>query len=66
VVLAQGLAKDSWLARRVSEFGDGPCAFVLRSAGGLAAANASRWFGSTVVWTNEQRLGWRLGFQSAP
>jgi hypothetical protein len=66
VVLARGSADDSWLMRRVREFGDGPCAFVLQSAGGLAAASASRWFGSTVVWTNEQRLGWRLGFQSAP
>lgn len=63
-VLAQGLANDSWLARRVREFGEGPCAFVLQSAGGLTGASASRWFGSTIFWTNEQRLGWRLGLQA--
>ena len=65
-VLAQGLASDSWLARRVREFGEGPCAFVLQSAGGLTGASASHWFGSTIFWTNEQRLGWRLGLQAGP
>jgi catechol 2,3-dioxygenase-like lactoylglutathione lyase family enzyme len=64
VVLARGLANDSWLAHRVREFGEGPCAFVLQSAGGLTGASASRWFGSTIFWTNEQRLGWRLGLQA--
>jgi glyoxalase-like protein len=63
-VLAQGLANDSWLARRVREFGEGPCAFVLQSAGGLSGASGSHWFGSAIVWTNEQRLGWRLGLQA--
>jgi Glyoxalase-like domain len=63
-VLAQGLANDSWLARRVQEFGEGPCAFVLQSAGGLSGASASHWFGSAIVWTNEQLLGWRLGLQA--
>jgi hypothetical protein len=35
VVLAQGLANDSWLAKRVRQFGEEPCAFVLQAAGGL-------------------------------
>jgi hypothetical protein len=61
IVLAQGLADDSWLTQRVRKFGEGPSAFVLQSAGGLTGATASRWFGATIVWTNEQRLGWRLG-----
>ncbi len=64
VVLAQGLANDSWLAKRVGEFGEGPCAFVLHSADGLTGSAGSQWFGSTIVWTNEQRLGWRLGLQA--
>ena len=63
VLLAQGLANDSWLSRRVREFGEGPCASVLQSAGGLTSASASSWFGTPIVWTNEQKLGWRLGFQ---
>jgi hypothetical protein len=62
IVLAEGLADDSWLTRRVSKFGEGPCAFVLQPAGGLTGATGSRWFGAAIVWTNEQRLGWRLGF----
>jgi hypothetical protein len=63
-VLAQASENDSWLARRVREFGEGPCAFVLQSTGGLTGASASHWFGSAIVWTNEQRLGWRLGLQA--
>jgi hypothetical protein len=64
VVLAQGLVKDSWLVRRVREFGEGPCAFVLQSAGGLIGQAPTHWFGAAIFWTNEQSLGWRLGFQS--
>jgi Glyoxalase-like domain len=63
-VLAKALDSNSWLARRLREFGEGPCAFVLQSAGGLSGTRASRWFDSTIVWTNEQRLGWRLGLQA--
>ena len=65
VVLAQAVGGDSWLAKRIASFGEGPCALVLQSAGGLATApQASHWFGTTVVWTNRQQLGWRLGFLS--
>lgn len=60
-VLAQALKNNSWLAKRVREFGEGPCAFVLQSAGGLTGARASRWFGSTIFWINEQRLGLQAG-----
>lgn len=62
IVLAQGLANDSWLTQRVGKFGEGPCAFVLQSASGLTTARASSWFGGPIVWTNRQKLGWRLGF----
>ena len=64
IVLAQGTGKDSWLAERIAKFGEGPCAFLLQSAGGLTTAPDAPWFGTTVVWTNRQRLGWRLGFLS--
>jgi catechol 2,3-dioxygenase-like lactoylglutathione lyase family enzyme len=49
MLLAQGLTNDSWLTRRVREFGEAPCAFILQSAGGLADTSASRWFGSTIL-----------------
>lgn len=63
-VLARALESNSWLERRVREFGEGPCAFVLQSAGGLTAATPTDWFGSAISWINEQRLGWRLGLQA--
>jgi hypothetical protein len=64
VVLAQGLANDSWLAKRIRQFGEGPCAFVLQATAGLIGQSPTHWFGSTIFWTNEQSLGWRLGLQS--
>jgi hypothetical protein len=64
IVLAQGAGSDPWLTERVSKFGEGPCAYLLKSASEPTAENASPWFGTTVVWTNRQRLGWRLGFLS--
>jgi hypothetical protein len=62
VVLAQGL-NGSWLSRRVEEYGDAPVAFILSGAGGVAGS-PSEWFGKSVFWTDEAKLGWRLGFQS--
>ncbi|HEY3456949.1 MAG TPA: VOC family protein [Bryobacteraceae bacterium] len=64
IVLAQAAGGDSWLTERIAKFGEGPCAFLLKSASGPTAANASPWFDTTVVWTNRQRLGLRLGFLS--
>lgn len=61
IVLAQGLAENSWLGRRVREYGDAPCAFVLAASSGLTGALASKWFGQTIIWADEQRLGWHLG-----
>ena len=65
VVLARGLTPDSWLAHRVDQFGDAPCAFVLGASSGPMDARRSEWFGHTIVWTNETRLGWRLGMETA-
>lgn len=64
IVLAQGLANDSWLAQRVRKFGEGPCAFVLQAAAGLVGQSPKHWFGSTIFWINERELGWRLGLQA--
>jgi catechol 2,3-dioxygenase-like lactoylglutathione lyase family enzyme len=65
VVLAQSLASDSWIAARIEQFGEGPCAFVLTAAGrpAAAAAQRSRWFGREIRWFDPARLGWRLGVQ---
>jgi Glyoxalase-like domain len=63
IVLAQPLANDFWLARRVAQYGDSPCAFILRSAGGMTRVDASRWFGSPIKWSKEPQFGWRLGME---
>jgi|HubBroStandDraft_1064217.scaffolds.fasta_scaffold05277_3 hypothetical protein len=65
VVLAQPLTADSWLAQRLAQFGEGPCAFVLdRRRGHYQAASETRWFGVKISWFDSQKLGWRLGFES--
>lgn len=66
VVLAQPLTPDSWLAQRLAQFGEAPCAFVLdRRRGRYQAASETRWFGVKISWFDSQKLGWRLGFESA-
>jgi catechol 2,3-dioxygenase-like lactoylglutathione lyase family enzyme len=70
VVLAEPSDAQSWVARRIRQFGDGPCAFVLgkpedgtaRRAAYRNAAN-SRWFGMPISWFDSARLGWHLGFE---
>ncbi len=65
VILAQPLTPDSWLARRIAEFGEGPCAFLLDARRGhYQAASQSRWFGVRVSWFDPEKLGWRLGFEA--
>ncbi len=64
IVLAQGVRADSWLSRRVREYGDAPCAFILKSRKS-AAGSSSKWFDTTVSWVDDNRLGWQLGIESA-
>jgi Glyoxalase-like domain len=54
VVLAEPLTSASWITQRLSEFGEGPCAFILRSRN---AASSSR------AWFDAAKLGWRLGWE---
>jgi hypothetical protein len=63
IVLAQGLTNDSWLTRRVREYGDAPVAFVLTTKDGISGNNLSNWFGKPIFWTDEAKLGWRLGIE---
>jgi len=64
IVLARGWGSDSWLGRRVAAYGDAPCAFILSAAGGPMDAVQAEWFGKTILWANEAKLGWRLGFET--
>jgi catechol 2,3-dioxygenase-like lactoylglutathione lyase family enzyme len=64
VVLAQGTLPDSWITRRVRDYGEGPCAFILAARGGMKGSTPSKWFGHAVFWAREDHLGWRLGIQT--
>ncbi len=65
VILAAPVNAASWLTERLNEFGEGPCAFILRSrnAGSYSTASKSRWFGTQISWFDAAKLGWRLGQQ---
>lgn len=54
VVLAAPLNAQSWLVARLDKIGQGPCAFILRSASGGK--------GSTS-WLDAGKLGWWLGIE---
>jgi hypothetical protein len=64
IVLARGWGPDSWLSRRVAKYGDAPCAFVLSGSGVPMDATKAEWFGKTILWANNEKLGWRLGFET--
>ncbi len=65
VILAQPLTSDTWLATRIEQFGDGPCAFILSAnrPEHYHATGSSRWFGRDVSWLDPDTLGYRLGFE---
>lgn len=65
VVLAAPLTSESWLAQRLAQFGEGPCAFILEAqkASHYKPASKSRWFGNDVSWFDAEKLGWHLGFE---
>jgi hypothetical protein len=64
IVLSQPLTPDSWIAARLEQYGEGPCAFVLgRSRGKYKAASTTRWFGIDISWFDPEALGWHLGFE---
>jgi hypothetical protein len=65
VVLAAPLTSQSWLGKRLEQFGEGPCAFILgaKKTGRYQAASKTRWFGADVSWFDSGKLGWYLGFE---
>jgi len=65
VVLAMPLTTDSRLAARLDRIGEGPVAFILKTANSKAhdAAAGTSWFGSAISWFDTQKLGWWLGFE---
>jgi hypothetical protein len=67
-VLASPQSGGSWLSRRLDQYGDCPCAFLLGVADPAAARSRFetlpplQWFEETVAWINPAGLGGtRLG-----
>jgi len=54
VILAAPSNPKSWIAERIGQFGEGPSAFVLRSARGS---------GAKISWFDSAKLGWHLGLE---
>jgi hypothetical protein len=61
VILAAPLNQQSWLAKRLEQFGDGPCALILKGA--KSPSSGTHWFGRPVSWIDQSKLGWRLGVE---
>jgi catechol 2,3-dioxygenase-like lactoylglutathione lyase family enzyme len=63
IVLAQPIDADSWLANRLEQFGEAPCAVLLEvsDADRHKRAAHSRWFDLDIRWFDSGVLGWRLG-----
>jgi hypothetical protein len=53
VILVAAVGGSSWLAQRIEQFGEGPCAFVLGSRKGSAK----------ITWLDIEKLGWHPGFE---
>ena len=66
VVLAAPLNAGSWLATRLEQFGEGPCAFILKSrkTGRFEAATKTRWSMANISWLDTSKLNWHLGFSN--
>lgn len=63
VVLAKVVRDDTWLSRRMQEYGDAPIGIVLKAKGGGGSGAVSYWFGQMVSWRSRQ--GWLLGIEYA-
>lgn len=59
VILAGALNAESWLAHRLSQFGDAPCAFVIASngKGDFMTRGSSTWFDYSFQWLDPEKLG---------
>jgi hypothetical protein len=65
VVLASPLNANSWLATRLRELGEGPCAFILgaRKTRHYQPASKTHWSMEEISWLDTAKLGWHLGFE---
>jgi hypothetical protein len=61
-ILASPSGPNTWLARRLKQFGEIPCAFVLGAPARPTTGESSTWFGGKVTWLDSNKLaGARIG-----
>jgi glyoxalase-like protein len=65
VALAAPLDAQSWIAERLSRFGEGPCAYAIGAErkSDFKIAAKSRWAGAEIGWLDSKALGWHLGIE---
>ncbi len=59
VILAGAVNAESWLGRRLAQFGDAPCAFVIASngKGRFLTRGSSNWFNYSFRWLDPEKIG---------
>jgi hypothetical protein len=61
IVLAKATDSESWLGQRVIWLKEGPVAFLLANGRARMTGSASNWFGHSVMWMGDAKIGWHLG-----
>lgn len=66
VILAAPINETTWLAERLKQFGEAPCAFVLGSSETWKFTNGkAKWFSQDIAWLDPARLaGVRIAVSS--
>jgi hypothetical protein len=63
VILAGPLSPNTWLAARLKQFGEAPCAFILSSSEPWkSTAGKAKWFSQEIAWLD--LAGARIGISS--
>lgn len=62
VILAAALAGNTWLASRLKQFGEAPCAFILGSSKSWKSTGKAKWFSQKIAWLDIP--GARIGISS--
>jgi hypothetical protein len=67
IILASPSGDRAWLANRLKQFGEIPCAFALGAPSWPPASQSSNWFGRTIAWLDSKKLGGaRIGIAKYP
>jgi hypothetical protein len=62
-ILASPTGDDTWLARRLKQFGETPCAFIFASSEMKGVTGESSWFSNRITWLEPKSVAEaRIGF----